>query len=50
MKSIGCTVEGILRNHAVDLTGKRRSSIILSILQEEWYNNVKENLKAKLIK
>lgn len=49
MKSIGCTVEGILRSNAVDLNGNRRSSIVLSILQEEWFQTVKSNLGNKLI-
>lgn len=35
-------VEGVLRNKAIDLTRKRRSSILLSILQEAWYNRVKK--------
>jgi RimJ/RimL family protein N-acetyltransferase len=48
MKSIGCTVEGILRNHLPMQTGGRRDSIILSILKSEWLSTVKEQLKAKL--
>ncbi len=50
MKSIGCTVEGILRSHLPVELGqqKRRDSIILSILSEEWFDHVKENLKNKL--
>lgn len=49
MKSIGCTVEGILRNHmpTKDKT-VRRDSIVLSILREEWFQKVKKNLKQKL--
>lgn len=35
MKSIGCTVEGILRSNCTSPTG-RRDSIVLSILKEEW--------------
>ncbi|MEN0054186.1 MAG: GNAT family N-acetyltransferase [Mucilaginibacter sp.] len=48
MKSIGCTVEGILRSHMPLREGGRRDSIILSILQPEWQNGAKEALKAKL--
>lgn len=48
MKSIGCTVEGILRSNLVKHNGKRRSSIVLSILKEEWLGGVKERLRAKL--
>lgn len=50
MKSIGCKVEGVLRSHMPVTLGKeeRRDSIILSILRNEWFAAVKENLKAKL--
>jgi RimJ/RimL family protein N-acetyltransferase len=49
MKSIGCTVEGVLRNYMPTLgSDVRRDSIILSILKNEWFDSVKENLKAKL--
>ncbi len=48
MKSIGCTVEGILRSNMTLQGGGRRSSIILSILKDEWINSVKEHLKLKL--
>lgn len=48
MKSIGCTVEGILRNHQPKPEGGRRDSIILSILKHEWFNHVKTNLKNRL--
>jgi RimJ/RimL family protein N-acetyltransferase len=49
MKSIGCKVEGVLRSHMPTLgSGVRRDSIILSILRNEWFESVKENLKAKL--
>lgn len=47
MKSIGCTVEGILRSNCKAKIG-RRDSIILSILKDEWFNFVKENLLKKL--
>lgn len=49
MKSIGCKVEGVLRNHMPTLgSDARRDSIILSILRTEWFDVVKENLKKKL--
>jgi len=47
MKAIGCTVEGILRSNAIDTVG-RRDSIILSILKDEWFNGVKEDLVKKI--
>jgi RimJ/RimL family protein N-acetyltransferase len=49
MKSIGCQVEGVLRNHGLKPDGTRRDSIVLSILKEEWENGVKDNLLEKLI-
>jgi RimJ/RimL family protein N-acetyltransferase len=48
MKSIGCVVEGVLRKDTPIPTGGRRDSIVLSILKDEWFNHVKENLKQKL--
>lgn len=48
MKSIGCTVEGILRSNMWLEGGGRRNSIVLSILKEEWESGVKENLLFKL--
>ncbi len=48
MKSIGCVVEGILRNNVPTFTGKRRNSIILSILKDEWFGGGKERLGGKL--
>jgi RimJ/RimL family protein N-acetyltransferase len=36
MQKIGCTVEGILRNHLPTSDGTRRDSIVLSMLKEEW--------------
>lgn len=48
MKSIGCTVEGVLRSHAIKADGTRRDSIVLSILKEEWFSRVKENLRMKM--
>jgi N-acetyltransferase len=50
MKSIGCKVDGILRsNMPTREEGKRRDSIVLSILKDEWFNEVKEKLNAKLV-
>ncbi len=43
MKKIGCTEEGILRNHA-QLRDRRRDTIVLSILKEEWLKEIKNNL------
>ncbi|RZJ67448.1 MAG: N-acetyltransferase [Flavobacterium sp.] len=48
MKSIGCKVEGILRSHAPNLNGGRRDSIILSILKDEWFGDVKKELSERL--
>ena len=48
MKSIGCTVEGILRNHMPRMDGTRRNSIVLSIIKTEWFDGVKQRLKQKL--
>jgi RimJ/RimL family protein N-acetyltransferase len=49
MKSIGCRVEGVLRsNMPTYQSDVRRDSIILSILKEEWFDGIKENLIKKL--
>ncbi len=48
MQKIGCTVEGILRNHLHLPNGTRRDSIVLSILKEEWTAKLKQNLQAQL--
>lgn len=48
MKSIGCQVEGVFRSHMPTVEGGRRDSIVLSILRQEWFESVKENLKNKL--
>jgi len=49
MKSIGCTVDGILRSNMPKPKGQegRRDSIVLSILKGEWEQNVKESLGHK---
>jgi RimJ/RimL family protein N-acetyltransferase len=48
MQKIGCTVEGVLRNHLPMPTGKRRDSIVLSILKEDWNASLKQALAAQL--
>lgn len=49
MKSIGCKVEGILRNHQPTRdAGIRRDSIILSIIKDEWFSGAKDKLAKKL--
>ena len=49
MKSIGCRVDGILRsNMPTRAPGKRRDSIVLSILKDEWFGGVKEQLRIRL--
>lgn len=48
MKSIGCKVEGVLRQNMPTPDGPRRDSIVLSILKNEWYDLVKEKLEAKI--
>ncbi|MDE1192462.1 MAG: GNAT family protein [Arachidicoccus sp.] len=47
MKSIGCMVEGVLRSNKTMENG-RRDTIVLSILKNEWFDHLKENLKQKL--
>ncbi len=48
MKSIGCTVEGVLRSNMPMREGGRRDSIILSILRSEWQDGIKESLKRRI--
>jgi RimJ/RimL family protein N-acetyltransferase len=49
MKSIGCTEEGVLRNHMPTFNSDlRRDTIILSIVRSEWFDTVKANLIKKL--
>jgi len=49
MKSIGCTVEGVLRSHMPTYNSDvRRDSIVLSILKNEWENHAKQQLANKL--
>lgn len=47
MKDIGCTVEGVLRKN-MPLEDGRRSSIVLSILRDEWFDKVKKSLQEKI--
>ena len=48
MKKIGCKVEGVLRSNLPKPNGTRRDSIILSILKNEWEEEVKQLLKTQL--
>lgn len=49
MKNIGCKVDGILRsNMPTRDSDKRRDSIVLSILKDEWQNEVKSKLRKML--
>jgi len=47
MKSLGCTVEGVLRSNCTAAAG-RRDSVVLSILSDEWGAGVKERLAVRL--
>lgn len=49
MKSIGCVVEGILRNSNIGALGERIDVIRLSILKKEWEEKVKEHLKNQIL-
>lgn len=48
MKSLGCTVEGVLRSNCASPTD-RRDSIVLSILKDEWFDSIKAVLKKKCL-
>lgn len=50
MKSIGCVVEGVLRNCSTDAKGERIDVARLSILKTEWDKSVKENLNDQIEK
>ena len=50
MKSIGCVEEGVLRNFSIDANGNNINATVLSILKNEWFEKVKQNLKAKIDK
>ncbi|MBW4970227.1 GNAT family N-acetyltransferase [Croceibacter atlanticus] len=47
MKNIGATVEGVLRNNCTAPNG-RRDSIVLSILSNEWFEEVQPMLLKRL--
>lgn len=48
LKSIGCTIEGVIRSNAICPIGKRRDTMVLSILKQEWTSTVKQMLNSKL--
>jgi len=48
MQKMGCTIEGVLRNHLPMPNGKRRDSIVLSILKQEWDASLKQSLATQL--
>jgi len=48
MQKIGCTIEGVLRNHLPKPNGGRRDSIVLSILKKDWLDNLKTKLAIQL--
>jgi N-acetyltransferase len=48
MKAIGCVQEGVFRNYMLDATGRRWSTVILSILKEEWFGSTKALLKSMI--
>ncbi len=50
MKSIGCKVEGILRQYSRDGDGNIIDAIKLSILKNEWDESIKMNLKKQIEK
>lgn len=49
MKSIGCVVEGVLRNCSTDSKGNRIDATRLSIIKSEWNESVKNNLKQQTV-
>lgn len=49
MRSIGCQVDGVLRsNMPTYQSDRRRDSIVLSILRDEWFGGVKLALELKI--
>lgn len=48
MKSIGCIVEGVLRNCSTDANGNRIDVTRLSILKNEWNDSVKVRLEQHI--
>jgi len=47
LKSIGSQVEGTLRNNYKSPKGDRSSSVVLSIIKEDWVKETKANMKMK---
>ncbi len=45
---VSCIEEGILRNFNTDAKGNRIDAIVLSIVKNEWFNSVKQNLKNRI--
>ena len=50
IKSLGCTLEGILRKNKIRTDGTRRDSAVFGLLRTEWLLSAKENLLVKLQK
>jgi RimJ/RimL family protein N-acetyltransferase len=48
MKAIGCRQEGILRSHLSGTNGERRTTVILSMLKDDWFTTAKELLRNKI--
>ncbi|MBE2895129.1 GNAT family N-acetyltransferase [Spirabiliibacterium falconis] len=48
MKSIGCILEGVLRENVQAPDGTRRNSAVLSILAHEWEDKLRTQLLAKI--
>ena len=48
MKSIGCTIEGVLRNFSFGADGERIDVVVLSVLRNEWYGGLKKQLEDKI--
>lgn len=50
MQSIGCIVEGTCRSYSTGANGERIDGVKLSILKNEWHDNVKKHLLDKIEK
>ena len=48
MQRLGCTIEGTFRQHLYTSKGERRSSVVLSILKDEWISDEKNNLLNRI--
>ncbi|MGL5234732.1 MAG: GNAT family N-acetyltransferase [Empedobacter falsenii] len=48
MQSIGAEIEGVLRSHTLLPNGYRRDTIVLSILKQDWENELKKQLEHKI--